>query len=128
MSKKPVIRNHASSPDQVERDRQIRAKYQNRPSLQDLIASGDYETPIKQGDYLAVMGFAARIKARREQLQLSLTDLASRSGIDKAALSRLENGLVGNPTIGTLERIARSLKSRLKIELEDEAPINARRK
>ncbi len=128
MSKERVKRNHSSSSERVERDRQIRAKYQNRPSLQDLIASGDYETPIKQGEYLALMEFAARIKARREQLQLSLADLASRSGIDKAAISRLENGLVSNPTIGTLERIARSLKSRLRIELEDEAPFNARRK
>ncbi len=128
MSKKRIRRNHSSLPKQVERDRQIRAKYQSRPSLQDLIASGDYETPIQQGDYLAVMELAVRIKARREQLQLSLTDLASRSGIDKGAISRLENGLVSNPTIGTLERIARSLKSRLKIELEDEAPVNARRK
>jgi XRE family transcriptional regulator of biofilm formation len=66
------------------------------------------------------MEFAAQMKQVREQKQLSLTDVASRSGIDKSAISRLENGLTENPTIGTLSKVARSLGKRIRIELDDD--------
>jgi len=68
-----------------------------------------------------MMQFAARIKARRETLNLSLTELSNRCGIDRAALSRLENGQIENPTLGTLERVAHALRQRLTLVLVDEA-------
>jgi transcriptional regulator with XRE-family HTH domain len=55
----------------------------------------------------------------REQAGLSLTDVADRSGIDKAALSRLENGLYSNPTINTLARYAKAIGKRFVPALED---------
>jgi transcriptional regulator with XRE-family HTH domain len=55
----------------------------------------------------------------REQAGLSLTDVADRSGIDKAALSRLENGLYSNPTINTLARYAKAIGTRFVPVLED---------
>jgi transcriptional regulator with XRE-family HTH domain len=50
---------------------------------------------------------------------MSLTQLAKATGIDKAALSRLESGLVDNPTISTLDRVAKALGKRLRLALED---------
>lgn len=47
-------------------------------------------------------------KKRREQ-GLSLDDVAELSGIDKAYLSRLENGKVINPTFETLYRYAAAI-------------------
>jgi transcriptional regulator with XRE-family HTH domain len=70
---------------------------------------------------LALLRFAGKVKRLRRRLKLSLTDVAARSGIDKGALSRLENGHVANVTLSTLERLATSLGKRVRIELEDPA-------
>jgi len=40
---------------------------------------------------------------------LTLAQLAERTGIDQAALSRLETGKQANTTVGTLSRIADAL-------------------
>jgi ribosome-binding protein aMBF1 (putative translation factor) len=62
--------------------------------------------------------FLASLKRARESLGLSLSDLAERTGIDKAALSRLENGLQ-NPTLATIARYVRALDKRLVWSLVD---------
>jgi DNA-binding XRE family transcriptional regulator len=49
------------------------------------------------------------LKAERERQGLSLADMKERTGIDRAALSRLESGQHPNPTISTLMRYARAL-------------------
>jgi DNA-binding XRE family transcriptional regulator len=43
-------------------------------------------------DAIALAKFIGGLRQRREKAGLSLTDVADRSGIDKEALSRLENG------------------------------------
>ena len=48
----------------------------------------------------------AALRAERERLGLSLADIQERTGIDRAALSRLENNEDANPTLNTLERYA----------------------
>ena len=50
-----------------------------------------------------------KLKHHREQQGLSLTDVAERSGMDRAAISRLENGVYVNPTIDTLYRYAHAV-------------------
>lgn len=128
MAKKRVAKKKSSrSPTQIVRDRAIREEFQQaRPSLKSLTASGAYTPPIKQGEYLVLMQLAARMKAAREQQRLSLTEVASRSGIDKAALSRLENGLADNPTVSTLTKVARSLGKRIRIELDDDMSVRVK--
>ena len=49
---------------------------------------------------------------------LTQKDLALRSGINQADISRLENGN-GNPSIKTLKRLARAMGKSLKIEFID---------
>ena len=49
------------------------------------------------------------LKVERERQGLSLADMKERTGIDRAALSRLESGRHPNPTIATLMRYARAL-------------------
>ncbi len=112
--------------DEIERDRILREKYQReRPSLADLVSSGEYSEPMRQRELFGIMEFAARIKALREQSGLSLADLETLTGIDKAALSRLENGQVDNPTYSTLDRVAKALKKRLRLVLDDDRPVGA---
>jgi len=115
------------SPKQIEEERRLRDKFQReRPSLGELVASGKYEPPVKLGEYLAHLHVAAQLKKLREVRGFSLAELASRSGIDKAAISRIENGLAGNPTLQTLERLAQALGRRLRIELTEDFPSSAR--
>ena len=46
---------------------------------------------------------------KRAVRSISLTDLAERTGIDKGNLSRMENSMNANPTLETLQRIARAI-------------------
>jgi len=95
------------SPEDRARHKAIREKFQKeRPSLKELVESGDASAPIPQGVYLELRLALAELKRTREAAGLSLADVSERSGIDKAALSRLENGIHDNPTIETLTRYA----------------------
>jgi DNA-binding Xre family transcriptional regulator len=109
---------------QKQRDRAVRAKFAHKPTSAELQASGEYLPTIKQGEYMALMQFAESLRRFRKLQNLSLAELANRSGIDKSAISRLENGQADNPTIGTLERLARSMGKRIRIEMEDDASVS----
>ncbi len=61
---------------------------------------------------------AKALKAERERLGLSLTEVSERSGIGKANLSRLENDPHPNPTIDTLLRLADALGCEVHIRLD----------
>ncbi len=61
----------------------------------------------------------AALRAERERQGLSLADLNERTGIDRAALSRLENNEEGNPTINTLERYAAAVGKQMIVLLAD---------
>jgi transcriptional regulator with XRE-family HTH domain len=50
---------------------------------------------------------------------LSLSEMSERCGVEKGALSRLENGLNVNPTLDTLRRCAEALGKALRLELAD---------
>jgi hypothetical protein len=81
------------------------------------IASG--KEPLPPAEVERLRGFLADLRRVREAGGLSLADVAARTGIDKAALSRLENGQQANPTVGTLARYARALGKRVRLSLED---------
>ena len=69
----------------------------------------------------AIAELLASLRAARSGLGLSLADLQTRTGIDRAQLSRLlrESGVVGNPTVQTLERLATALGKRVVLSLQD---------
>jgi len=60
----------------------------------------------------------AALKSAREDQGLSLADVRDRTGIERSALSRLENA-VPNLTVRTLERYAEAVGKRIVIQLED---------
>ena len=68
-------------------------------------------TPIRQ--------LLGALRAERQRLGLSLADIYERTGIDRAALSRLENNEDANPTLTTLERYAEALGKRMVVVLSD---------
>jgi transcriptional regulator with XRE-family HTH domain len=77
---------------------------------------------VPAADLDHVRAFLTRLRREREARGLSLADVAERTGIDKAALSRLENAQVVNPTITTLARYARALGKRIALSLEEPSP------
>jgi transcriptional regulator with XRE-family HTH domain len=75
---------------------------------------------VQHGVILDMMHIAALLKQAREEAQLSLVDVAARCGLDRAAISRLENGLYENPTLNTLHRLAGAYGKRFLVQLVDE--------
>jgi DNA-binding XRE family transcriptional regulator len=61
----------------------------------------------------------AALRSERERQGLSLTDMAERTGIDRATISKLETGKIPNPTIGTLRTYARALGRKLAWTLQE---------
>jgi DNA-binding XRE family transcriptional regulator len=123
MSGERIHRDMKWSPEDRARHKAIREKFQReRPSLQQLIDSGEYVGPIPHGVYLSLLAALHDLKTTRTNAGLSLADIAEKSGIDKAALSRLETGVRENPTVQTLVRYAAALGKRLTFGLEDLTP------
>jgi transcriptional regulator with XRE-family HTH domain len=122
----------ASGPDQPSRPartaedlaryKAIRERFQReKPSLEELVSSGEYNEPLPMGEHLSIRQAVFALRKAREAAGLSLADVAGRTGIDKAALSRIETGQHPNPTVSTLCRYAHALGKRWKWVLEDEA-------
>ena len=64
----------------------------------------------------AVVALREQLKMQRNAQGLSLADLRARTGIDRSALSRLENGGRENPSVETLVRYANAVGCRLIIQ------------
>ena len=110
MSEKRIHRKIERTPDQQRRLEEVRERFQReRPGLEGLLASGDAAEVVPQGEYLELRAMLCTLKKHRERQGLSLTDVANRSGMDRAAISRLENGVYLNPTVDTLHRYAQAV-------------------
>lgn len=59
-----------------------------------------------------------KLKARRENLCLSLADVDALTGLERSALWRLENDLDANPTLLTVQRYAAAMGMVASIELK----------
>jgi DNA-binding XRE family transcriptional regulator len=123
MSKERIFKKIDWTPEDRARHKAIRERFQKeRPTMEQLLASGEYVGPIPLGVYFELRVALHELKKTRESAGLSLADVAERSGIDKAALSRLENGVHDNPTVETLMRYAAALGKKLSFTLQDLAP------
>src|SRR5438309_11955642 len=114
MSAKRNAQKVELTPQQRAEHRRIRKLLEDwHPSPEELIASGEGEKFALSGEYPYLRPFLAELKQVREEAGLSLADVSRRCGVDKAALSRLENGHNSNPTLDTLWRYAAALGRRL---------------
>jgi transcriptional regulator with XRE-family HTH domain len=122
MSAKRVRRKTPRTPEEEARIKAIREKFQKeKPSLEQLIESGEYEGPIQAGAFWEMRQLMTALKAEREKQQLTIAQLADRTGIDKAAISRLETGKQVNPTVDTIFRLAAGLGIKLRLSVRTEA-------
>lgn len=115
MNARRVFRaNQKSSADRA-RERALRERLQkDRPSLQDLIESGecDPDAVMTMGMYFDIQRALQALKGERRRCGLSIAAVAERSGLDRAVISRLENGKQDNPTVATLMRYAAAVGKR----------------
>lgn len=119
--------------DRIARDDAIASQYDGRPSIRTLRESGRIDSEAaRRAEQLRTAGPPPRpfrklidaLRAERERQGLSLATVAERTGIDRAAIHKLEIGLNANPTLATLSRYADALGARiewdLKIAISDE--------
>jgi ribosome-binding protein aMBF1 (putative translation factor) len=115
-----IHRPRVQTPAQEAAEAAVRKLFQEeKPGLQDLIDRGDIAQVFTMGEYWELRKTFAALKALREQQGLSITDLADRTGMDRAMISRLENGQVDNPTVATMTRYAKALGKRVLVSLVD---------
>lgn len=120
MNEKRIHRNLNRSAEDVARLKAVRERYQKeKPTVEQLLAEGGHAETIPLGDLLFLDQITLRFKKERLTQKLSLADLAERTGMDPAALSRLENGKQANPTVETLTRVAKALGKKLVCDLQD---------
>jgi transcriptional regulator with XRE-family HTH domain len=79
--------------------------------------------PATPDPELAVL--LASLKAERERHNVSLTEMHERTGIDRATISKLENGHIPNPTWATLRAYAGALGLRIAAHLAPVSPAAA---
>lgn len=96
----------------------LRDQFQRtKPTLQELLASGDYEGPVAAEDAWPIDQLLSQFKRLREASGLTQKQLAAKIGMDVTAMSRLESGRQANVTMQTLERVARGLGCDLRVQL-----------
>jgi DNA-binding phage protein len=77
--------------------------------------------PVDLQSLLELRRFISRLREYREKAGITLAEVAERSGIDKAALSRLERGAT-NPTFETLSRYVQALGLVTKLDFAEASP------
>jgi len=115
MNVRRIFRANRKTPAERTRERKLREKLQKeKPSLEELVHSGacDPDAVMTMGMYFDVQQALLALKRERERGGLSIGDVAERSGLDRAVISRLENGKQDNPTVATLMRYAAAIGKR----------------
>src|SRR5687767_14427904 len=101
---KKIIR----TPEEAARLRELRERLQSeKPTPEDLIARSGVH--VLQGQVLLLFRVGHWLREERTRQGLSLAELATKTGIDEASLSRLETGRNLNPTVDTLYRVGMAL-------------------
>lgn len=108
-----VVRDRRLTPEEIEHYRELRAKLE--AELPDIKALGRALRDRPRGVPLA--SIAKTLREEREKQGLSLDDVGRRTGLEKEALSRLENDPQSDPTITLVVRYAEALGKRVELNL-----------
>jgi hypothetical protein len=92
-----------------ERQRWNRANAEAERDKEGILAHARRIKAARNKVHVAVREAMRKLKRERKAQGLSLSDVEKRSGIGRAALSRLENETELNPTVVTLSRYAEAL-------------------
>lgn len=107
------------SPEEQARIDAIRERFQHeRPSLEELVASGEFEPPIGQGEYWDMVEMLVALRHEREIAGLDRDAVARRMGIDSDVFARLETGK-DDPTMDLLRKYAAAVGKQIVLTLTD---------
>ena len=110
MTVKREFRKSERSPQETARLRSARDRYQQeKPAPEQLLTEGGHANFVSLGQLLELHAFGSWMKTERAKQKMTLASMEEMTGIDQAALSRLENGQNSNPTVDTLYRVAAAL-------------------
>lgn len=124
MTTQRIFRASRKTAEEHIREQALREKLQNEtPSLEEMIRTGDCDPDavMTMGMYFDIEHALQALKREREECGLTIAEVADRSGLDRAVISRLENGKQDNPTVATLMRYAASLGKRFLWSYDDVA-------
>ena len=102
-----------------ERARHAKAREQIAIELPDIKRRARERLTLLKKEGMPLRQVLAALRAERERQGLSLADINKRTGIDRAALSRLENNEDANPTLATLERYAEAVGKQMVVLLSE---------
>lgn len=108
MAKRQARRIHREFTPE-ERQRWDRAAKETENRRDEILAKGRRIKAARNRVNVAVREAMKTLKRERQAQGLSLSDVEKRTGIGRAALSRLENETELNPTVVTLTRYAEAL-------------------
>lgn len=112
------------SPEELAQLRADRERYQReKPSPLQLLAEGGHEDFVPLGALLELHQAMAWLREERERQGFTLSRLAELTGIDQAALSKLETGKNANPTYDTVSRVAAALGKVVRWSFQDVPPV-----
>ena len=112
----------ALSPEQHAAIASIRARAgKERLGPDELVDRGEIDELVPQAQYIELRTLMVRLRERRDRMGLSLTDLSERTGLTRAAISRLETGWNLNPTLETLYRYTEVLGVGLRFAVDESA-------
>ena len=110
-----ITRDRKLTPEEAAKYRKIREEVElEKPEI--IAKAQRARSEARRQQLAAIM---QELKAAREAKGLSLADIYERTGMDRSALSKLENVTNENPTIDTLLRYAEVVGKRLQIQVVD---------
>jgi ribosome-binding protein aMBF1 (putative translation factor) len=128
MNGKRVQKKTAWTAEDTERRRKVRELFKDKPTIDQLVAKGELSgNTVPMGLYVEMQQILHDLKKARESAGLSLAEVSQRTGMDKAVLSKMENGRHGIPTLPSLARYAQAVGLQLAFSLtEAHAAMNKR--
>ncbi|SRR5260370_28196724 len=98
------------TPDEIAEIRAVRERFQQeKPTLEQVLAVTGQTEAMSLVEYLRTQELLHALRRERERQQITLAQLAKRTGYDSAVLSRLLSGRQSNTTLATVARIANAL-------------------
>ena len=118
MNGKRVQKKTEWTAEDKERRRKVRELFKGKPTIDELVAKGELSGhTVPMALYLEMQQLLHDLKKAREWAGLSLADVSERTGMDKAVLSKMENGRHGIPTLSSLARYAQAVGRHLAFSL-----------
>ena len=107
------------TPEDQARIDAVRERFQrDRPSLDELVASDEFEPPVPQGEHWDLVEMLVALHSAREGNAQSREEIASRMGVDWETLMKLETGKIA-PSLDILNRYAAALGKQIVLTLTD---------